>query len=127
MISHEEIDKAIAAHGAWKDRLTAAVDTGKLEIPIATIRTDNACAFGMWLFGTTITADDKSTPQYKEIMKLHAEFHRTAARIAELALSGRKEEAQTMLQSGKEYAKISGQLQSALKKWKESALKPVAR
>ena len=120
MVDPKEIDNGIAAHGAWKDRLKTAVDTGKLEIPVATISADNQCAFGKWLYGSTLSGVDKASPQYAEIKQLHADFHKVAGRIAQLATSGKKTEAQQMLDFGKDYTMISGKLALALQRWKES-------
>ena len=114
-----EIDNGLKAHGAWKDKLKAAIDTGKIEVPITVIGSDNQCAFGKWLYGPTLSPEDKSSAAYAEIRRLHAEFHKTAARLAQLATTGKKAEAQQMLDFGSEYTIISGKLSGALKRWKK--------
>jgi hypothetical protein len=126
MIDSVEIDKALEAHGAWKDRLMEAVYSGKVDVPVANIRTDNQCAFGKWLYGTTLTDEDRATEHYSNVVRLHAEFHKVAAQIAGLATVGKRSEAQRMLEFGNEYTKVSGQLSLALKRWKESVRKVVA-
>jgi hypothetical protein len=82
MANKEELDKAIAAHGLWKARLKSAIDTRKLETDVETIRSENQCSFGKWLFGPTLTSADRSSLHYVTIKALHAEFHKTAAIIA---------------------------------------------
>ena len=126
MIDSKEIDNAIGAHGAWKARLKTAVDTGQLEVPVATISTDNQCAFGKWLYGSTLTSEDKSSTQYAEIKRLHAEFHKAAAQVAQLAMSGGKAEARKMMDQSGAYSAISGKLSMALMNWKK-VLQTVAR
>jgi methyl-accepting chemotaxis protein len=117
--AREALDNAIAAHGQWKARrLAQALGTGKLETPVATIRTDNQCAFGKWLHGGSVSHAD--SPYYKTTKDLHAEFHQTAARVAELAMGGRKAEAEKLMAVDGEYANISGKLTSALLGWKRS-------
>ncbi len=125
MLDPQEIDKALEAHAAWKDRLRAAVESGTIGIAVTTIAADNQCAFGKWLNGTSLTAEDRATKHYQEVTRLHAEFHKVAAKIAALASSGMKAEAEKMLNFGNEYTQASGQLSVALKRWRET-MKPVA-
>ena len=117
MANIQEIDKAIAAHGMWKVRLKSAISTGTSEMPVATIRTDNQCAFGQWLYGQTLSASDKATPNYKTVKDLHAEFHKVAAKVAEFALSGKKDEAENVLSH--EFAATSVKLTAAMMEWKK--------
>jgi Chemoreceptor zinc-binding domain len=119
MANIEEIDKAIGAHGMWKTRLKLAVDTGKTDTPVETIGQDNQCAFGKWLYGPTLTSMDKASSDYKTVKNLHAEFHKTAARVVTLVLDGKKEEAEKMMELGGEYASISGKLTRAMMEWKK--------
>ncbi|MDI6743656.1 MAG: CZB domain-containing protein, partial [Smithella sp.] len=113
MANIEELDKAIGAHGMWKTRLKMAIEAGKTDTPVETIRQDNQCVFGKWLYGNTLTSVEKASQHYKTVKELHAEFHKTAARVAELALSGKKAEAETMMALSGEYAAISGKLTQA--------------
>lgn len=118
MANIEELDKAIGAHGMWKTRLKVVIDTGKSDVSVETIRQDNQCAFGKWLYGNTHTAVDKASSHYKKVKELHAQFHVTAARVAELALKGKKAEAEAMMASGGEYSAISANLTRAMMEWK---------
>lgn len=113
----EDIKTAISAHGAWKARLKSAIDSGKIEIPIATIRQDNQCIFGEWLYGPTIAANVKESADYKTARELHAEFHKAAAQVAELAMAGKKEEAEKMLGLGGKYADASAKLTKSMMEW----------
>ncbi len=117
----DEINKAIGAHGMWKVRLKNAVATGKTEVPIPKIKVDNQCDFGKWLYGTTITFADKNSDHYKKVKELHAKFHEIAGKAAELATSGKKEEAEKMINTGGEYAKASAALSAAMMAWLDSA------
>jgi len=117
MANIQEIDKAIGAHGMWKVRLKTAISTGKSEIPVATIRMDNQCAFGQWLYGQTLSASDKTTSNYKTVKDLHAEFHKVAAKVAELALSDKKDEADRVLSN--EFSTASTKLTASMMDWKK--------
>lgn len=119
MANIQEIDKAIAAHGMWKVRLKSAISTGTSEVPVATIRVDNQCPFGKWLYGETLSASDKATPSYKAVKDLHAEFHKVAAKVAELAVSGKKDDAENIL--SQEFAAASVKLTAAMMEWKKTS------
>jgi Chemoreceptor zinc-binding domain len=119
MANIEELDKAIEDHGMWKARLRKAIDTGKTEASVDTIRQDNQCVFGKWLYGATLTAVDKALNHYKTVKDLHAEFHKTAAAVAEVAVGGKKAEAEKMMARGGEFSTVSIKLTQAMLEWKK--------
>lgn len=120
MADIQEIDKGIGAHGLWKARLKSAIDAGHMDTPVEVIRKDDQCAFGKWLHGPTLSAADKASSHYRIVRDLHAEFHRTAARVAELALAGKKADAEKQMALGGEYANVSTKLTAAMMAWKQS-------
>jgi hypothetical protein len=80
---------AITAHVNWKLRIHALL-SGKLpeKLDPATIERDNVCELGKWLH-----SDGKNAmpgPEHSELLTVHAEFHREAARIVRETYSGRK-------------------------------------
>lgn len=119
MLNKEEIDKAIGAHGMWKTRLKQAIESGKSDISVETIRQDNQCNFGKWLYGGSLSAADKSSVHYKTVRDLHAEFHRCAARVADLALTGMKGDADKMLALDGDFTTVSARLTAAMMEWKK--------
>ena len=121
MADIQELEKAIGAHGMWKTRLKMAIDAGAFDTPIETIRMDNQCVLGKWLYGMTLSTLDKSSEDYKAVQSLHADFHKSAARVAELALSGKKPEAEKMMGLNGEFSVISGKLIGALMEWKKKS------
>ncbi len=114
-----EIEKAIGAHGMWKKRLANCIATGEIDVPVATIRMDNQCGFGKWLYGNSLSPQEKSSEHYHQVVALHASFHKSAAQVAELAQSGKTLEAKSMLLHGGEYVQISIQLTHAMQEWKK--------
>ncbi len=120
MADKAEIDKAVAAHGMWKTRLKMAIETGTVEVPVETIKQDNQCAFGKWLYGASLTAGDKTSTHYKSVKELHAKFHKSAARVAELALAGKKSEAEALMALRGEFSDASADLTAAMIAWKKS-------
>jgi hypothetical protein len=120
VVTQEELDHAIASHGQWKTKLRQAIETGKLDTSVATLRVDDQCAFGKWLRTAKPTIAGKALSDHQTVMKLHAEFHRVAARVAELALGGNKAEAEAMITLGGEYSAVSSKLTRAMMGWKTS-------
>ncbi|MBI5672670.1 MAG: CZB domain-containing protein [Nitrospirae bacterium] len=117
MVHKEEITKAIGAHGMWKTRLTQAIETGKMDATADTVRMDNQCAFGKWLYGASLDAKDKTSSYYEEVKNLHAKFHQTAAQVVELALVGKKREAQQLMSLEGEYTEVSARLTASMSAW----------
>ena len=67
----QQIEKAIAAHGAWKERLEGAIETGKIDIPVETIKVDNQCEFGKWLYGEGAAVAADHADRYAKVKELH--------------------------------------------------------
>jgi methyl-accepting chemotaxis protein len=108
---------AIAAHSAWSGRLRSAIGSRTLDVPVATVRVDNQCQFGKWLYGEQLSAAEKTTKQYSEVKQLHAQFHESAAKIAQLAISGQSEAAEEAMKPGSDFSSLSSRLTSALNEW----------
>ena len=117
MAHSEEIDKALAAHAKWKERLAGALESGRSDFTAGKVRADDACDFGKWLYGLPATMRDK--PPGSDVRALHAAFHQEAAKVLDLALRGRKAEAGAALDPMGPYAVASGRLSLALKRWKQ--------
>lgn len=115
----EAISKAIGAHGMWKTRLKMAIETGKVETPVPTIKMDNQCEFGKWLYGATIPDAAKNSTHYKTVVDLHAKFHQAAGRVAELATAGKKADAEKSMEMGGEFSTASSKLTSAMMEWRD--------
>jgi hypothetical protein len=121
MIDIAQLDNAIAAHGEWKARLVKAIQVGELGISLDTLRRDDQCAFGKWLYGDSLSAADKASVDYESVKKLHAAFHVAAGAVGESALSGHGNEATQLLAFGGAYTQASANLVLALVRWKGHA------
>ena len=110
---HTQVSAAMDAHNNWKARLVDAIESGKIDGTVDGIRVDDNCLFGHWLYGAELTEEMKSSENYLEVKRVHAEFHHQAARIAELALQGDKEVAFGLLH-GPEYTNAAMKLTNAL-------------
>jgi len=109
MIDADNIVRAIAAHAKWKYYLRQAIKTGKSEWTVPTVRVDDQCEFGTWL--RSVEPADRG----------HGEFHRAAADVLELALSGRRDEAEAAIAPDSRFADVSKKLTLAMMAWKEDA------
>ena len=116
MSLQDEITKAIGAHGVWKMRLRSAIDNGKADANASDVAKDNACAFGQWLYGSTVPTAARASADYTSVRKLHADFHQCASKVLECVGHGDKAGADALMAS--DYAKVSGDLTSAMMKWK---------
>ena len=119
----EEISKAIGAHGMWKQRLRNAIDAGKSEFTPDTVAKDNACDFGQWLYGNSLSAVDKGCAEYKAVKDLHAKFHQCASGVLKWAVTGKKADAETMMGTAGSFTTASGELTRAMMTWKAKAAK----
>jgi hypothetical protein len=115
MVSAETIKQAIAAHLRWKRRLEEAILTGESDFTVARVGSDSVCELGQWLH--SMPASERKSRHYQRVRKLHAEFHKTSAKILGLALQGARKKAATRLELGNEYTLASGSLTAALKDW----------
>lgn len=117
MASKESIDNALNAHSKWKTRLLDAIKEKKSEFKVEEVQKDNACEFGKWLY--SLPEADRKVAIELNITELHANFHKEASSILELALKGNKNEAMKKMEFGGDYGKITGKLVVALTKWKD--------
>jgi len=114
----ENIDKAIAAHGAWKDRLTATIASGTSDFDPTVVKLPDKCEFGKWLYGDDIPAAAKDNDYYSQSVDLHAKFHIEAGKILAFALEGNKSEAEGLMTDDSEFIKLSSTLTNLLNEWK---------
>jgi len=118
VLDADQIGLAIGAHGNWKLRLKEAIHTGKSQMEVATARADDRCAFGKWLYGLPEAARESETAM--KVKALHAEFHEVVGHIMEMALAGKRTEAEKAMQRGGKFASLSNELTRVMIEWKES-------
>ncbi|GAA3813756.1 methyl-accepting chemotaxis protein [Cellulomonas soli] len=108
---------ALVAHAAWKRRLRESIDTGRMPqgTTMAAAGRDDACAFGKWLHGAEARALDAT--RCRTVTGLHAEFHRSAARVLTEATAGRADAARAAMAATDGYAGAASALTDALVEW----------
>jgi len=114
-----QLTKAMAAHSAWKRRLEEAIQTGKSDITPERASVDDQCEFGKWLYSLPRQLRESAT--WQKVRTLHADFHREAGRVLQLALTGRKTEAKAAMSHGGAFTLRSAELIRALQQWKSSS------
>jgi hypothetical protein len=118
MATTDVIEAAITGHGAWRTILQHAIETGTSSVDIARAKRDDRCELGKWLYREA-DARDRRSPSYARVRELHQAFHVEAARVLDLALQGRKPEAEAAMAMRSPYASASAALSAALKAWRE--------
>ncbi len=115
MTAKDQIASAIAAHQEWKARLIHAIQQGSSDYQPTIVEKDDQCALGHWL--CDCDPELLQSIHYQTVRQLHADFHREAARILELALNGQRGQACLALGLGSQYVKISSALVLEMRKW----------
>ena len=123
MSLEEEIANAIRTHQRWKIKLHASIENGTVPADTTDVGKDNVCAFGRWLYGSTIPKDAYYDPNYIIVRFLHAKFHECAGRVVQLLCDGKKAEAVTLMATDGEYTRTSDQLMAKMAEWKDSVHK----
>lgn len=123
MSLEEEITRAVRHHKRWKLEFRFAINSGEQITDAADIGKDNICAFGHWLYGSTIPKDARFDPHYIIVKYIHEKFHECAGRLVRLLSEGKKAEAIALLSDDGEYTRNSDQLVEAMERWKDSVHK----
>lgn len=114
----QQIKRAIGAHGMWKTRLKQAIATGKSEFDPATVARDDACEFGQWL--ASVDGGHRSDMDWTKVRESHAAFHRAAADVLRLALSGHADQANAAMQPGAPFAEASTACTATMLHWEHA-------
>jgi len=119
-----DIEEAIGAHARWVSELRQAVLDATAGTDVEAIRADDRCDFGQWLYGPRLSAEDRTTKEFEQVRRLHAEFHQLAAEVVERAAGGQTLEAYGLLYG--EYVTLSGRLALAMRAWQARLLQGIA-
>ncbi len=81
-----DFEQAKAAHFDWKAKLKTYMKTPDGSLKHSIVAQDNQCILGKWIYGEGKKYDH--LPEYQELIKHHAEFHKCAAEVIKKADSG---------------------------------------
>jgi methyl-accepting chemotaxis protein len=114
-----DLSEAVKAHSDWKLKLRAAM-SARSALDASTITKDNCCALGKWLHGES-RARFGRLPSHAECVRVHAEFHRQAGKVALAINAGRYIEAERLLEAGSPYSSASNAVVIAINAMKREA------
>ncbi len=92
-VENFDFNSAIQAHIDWKMKLTNYIGKPDGTLDSKVVCKDNNCALGKWIHGAGANYRKSHQLIFDSLKSSHAEFHRTAGEVVELANSGRKKEA----------------------------------
>ncbi len=105
----------IDVHRNWRIRLKDYVGgTSKEKLDASTIEKDNVCQLGKWMYEAM--PNMKGEAEFQELVRLHAQFHKTAASVVKASDAGKKHEAAKMLDTASDFQKLSNQVIAAIQK-----------
>ena len=114
-----DFEEAIAAHSAWKRKLSAYLRSPDHSIQAAKVGMDNQCSLGQWLYGEG--RKYASDPDFSQLQKAHANFHSEAADLVRRADGGEQVSEEAGLGANSQYAKVSSQVVQLIMKIKQKA------
>lgn len=100
-----DLNEAIKAHSEWKMKLRGAI-SAQTALDAQTIAKDDCCALGKWLHGES-RARFGALPAHLDCVRLHASFHKEAAKIAKAINDKHYTQAEQMLGAGSPYTAAS--------------------
>ena len=109
------LEAAIRSHSEWKHKLNQAIHNQQTDLPVERLADYHVCDFGMWLEHQNAT----SLPAYHRIHQMHAQFHKQAAEIFELAKKGDTATAEQKMALGSPFRDTSAALVQLLAQTKE--------
>jgi len=115
MVKITEVEGMSMAYSQEKRGFIKAISTQQADVDPEIIKQDDLCQFGKWL--NELPQEDKQSEQFITVKALHADFHKAAGEIMELAASGKRDEALRMIEGSDQFSNITGRLTLALRLW----------
>lgn len=114
-----DFDQAIAAHGAWKQKLSEYLRKRDGSMKPGDIGMDSKCPLGQWIYGEG--SKYLKLPEYSTLKNEHARFHRAAAEVVHRADLGQSTSSEMALGSNSEFASASSSVVMAIMAMKRCA------
>jgi len=109
-------DDAAKAHFDWKVKLRKYLENPDKSLDARTIEMDNRCELGKWIHGES--SRYAKDPDFQELRKEHANFHRVAASVVQRADAGEKVAEEVALGASSAFGQASKQVVQLLMKMK---------
>jgi hypothetical protein len=107
-----DFDQAIAAHAAWKGKLSQYLAKPDKSLQPSEIALDNRCDLGKWIAGEG--KQYAKIREYEAVKSSHAQFHKVAADIVQRANSGKAVAEEVALGAKSEFATASSAVVRAI-------------
>ena len=111
-----DFDGAVAAHSAWKAKLSAYLRNPDKSLNARSIGMDDQCALGQWLQGEG--RKYSSDPEFSELKKEYVNFHLAASNLVKRADLGENVSEEATLGANSPYAKLSSRVVQLMVKQK---------
>ena len=112
-------DEAVAAHSAWKRRLSAYIAKRDDSLNADEVSQDRKCSLGRWIYGEGVRYC--GMPAFAALKKEHALFHCAAANVIRKADSGQSVPEELAVGSGSEFMSASSKVVLAIMEMKKQA------
>ncbi len=109
-------EEAVHAPEQWKAMFARAIRDGGGGLRVETVRRDDQCLLGQWLYGDAGRSVDNPAA-FAMLRDVHAEFHKAAAGVLSLALAGNTRAAVRAMDPGDPYGQWSAILVVALMRY----------
>lgn len=119
-----DFNSAIQAHIDWKMKLTNYIAKPDGTLDSKVVCKDNNCALGKWIHGAGSEHRDSNPTVFDSLKSSHAEFHRTAGEVVELANAGRKKEALVLVSPTGQYGAVSKRTVGLIEKLRDHVQRP---
>ena len=103
-----DFDGAIKAHAEWKVKLTSYIGKPDGSYKPEIVSQDNQCPLGKWIYGEGKAY--QTQPEFTELKKHHAAFHKAAGDIIRRCDKGENVSADLNLGANSEYRKVSNEV-----------------
>ena len=107
-----DFEKAIEAHRQWKVKLRHAI-AEREKLDSDKICRDDQCPLGQWIHGPG-GAQWGTRPSFVDLLKKHADFHRTAGAVAQQINAGHYAQAEELIGSGSTFSRVSNEVATIL-------------
>jgi methyl-accepting chemotaxis protein len=94
------------------DKLVAYLSNPSGATPVSDVYKDDQCPLGRWIYGPGRAHADKR--EYTELKTVHAEFHRSAGQLLEVANQGRSVANRMTLGSDSAFSRSSSAIVKAI-------------
>ena len=106
------LDQAIAAHGAWKQKLSDYLAKRDGSLKASEAGADNKCPLGQWIYGEG--AAFAKFPEFSKVKAEHARFHKAVGNVISRADAGQSVTEDVALGAHSEFGEASSSVVLAL-------------